>query len=381
MGSLADRLQTYGLAALRKFSLWSSGDFHPYPKPPPGAALNPSQAHAHALKNLRPALSFRTEDAASAREWQTTARRTLADLCGYGTERSSPSVIHAGETVRKGPLHMRRFYVRVAPEADVPVMLMWRDEAPSPAPVMICLQGTNSGFHLNWGEVRMPADPGRMSKGLDFGWQAAARGYVAVCIEQSCFGERQERAIRRSANPTIDAANHALLLGRTLVGERATDVSSVIDWLTAGGAGLELDFGRLYVLGNSAGGTTAVHLAALDERIAGVLASGCLGFIRDTIARRRDGGGQNVIPSILKWLEMDDIVALVAPRPFLALSGTRDHIFPYEGAAAVVASARSVYRVLGAERFVVAVPANGPHRFYPEVAWPAFERLVGGTSS
>ena len=231
----------------------------------------------------------------------------------------------------------------------------------------------------------MPPDPVKITGGGDYARQAAARGYVAICLEQSCFGERAERHIApRSASATIDTANHAFLLGRSLLGERAADVSSLMDWLTAGGArdlGLAVDPARIFIMGNSAGGSVALHATSLDTRIAGVLASGCVGFVRDTIARRRDDSAQNVVPGFLNWLEMDDVAGLVAPRPLLVISGTQDHIFPFSGAAAVVESARGVYRALGADACLAAVPAEGPHRFYPDVAWPAFERLVGGTSS
>lgn len=232
----------------------------------------------------------------------------------------------------------------------------------------------------------MPPDPAKIAGGGDYARQAAARGYVAICLEQSCFGERAERHIApRSASATIDTANHAFLLGRSLLGERAADVSSLLDWLTADGAardmGLAIDPARIFVMGNSAGGSVALYAASLDTRIAGGLASGCVGFVRDTIARRRDDSAQNVVPGLLDWLEMDDVAGLVAPRPLLVISGAQDHIFPFAGAAAVVESARDVYRALGAEHLIVAVSAEGPHRFYPDVAWPAFERLVGGTSS
>jgi hypothetical protein len=37
---------------------------------------------------------------------------------------------------------------------------------------------------------------------------------------------------------------------------------------------------------------------------------------------------------------MDDILSLIAPRPFFALAGDKDHIWPVEGAFKVVESAR-----------------------------------------
>ena len=121
---------------------------------------------------------------------------------------------------------------------------------------MLCLQGTNSGAHLSWAEARMPPDPVKIASGLDFAHQAVARGYAAVCIEQRCFGLRREQELdRASADPCVDAFHHALLFGRTLLGDRVGDVLRVIDWLANGGAGLDLDLARLHALGHSAGGT------------------------------------------------------------------------------------------------------------------------------
>ena len=121
-----------------------------------------------------------------------------------------------------------------------------------------------------------------------------------------------------------------------------------------------------------------MYASALDERITAVFACSCIGFLRDSIARRGDPEGQNVIPGILQWLELDDVIALCAPRPFLTVSARADHIWPYEGAAAVVESARRVYRAMDADLHITALPADGGHRFYPDIAWPAFEQTVAG---
>ena len=223
----------------------------------------------------------------------------------------------------------------------------------------------------------MPADPLKIAAGADYARQAVAQGYAAVCIEQSAFGERRERSLpRASADPCIDTANHALLLGRTLLGERVSDVSAVIDWLAAEAGTLALDPTRIAVMGSSSGGSTAVFAAALDPRLSAVLAGGCVGFIRETIARRGDSSGQNVVPGILNWLEFDDIVGLIAPRPFLIVSGDTDHIWPHAGAAEVVESAQQIYKAFGAGEAIRAVAASGGHRFYPKLAWQHFAALA-----
>jgi hypothetical protein len=129
-------------------------------------------------------------------------------------------------------------------------------------------------------------------------------------------------------------------------------------------------------MGNSSGGTTALHATALDERITAVAACSCVGFVRDTIARRGDPEGQNVVPAMLQWFELDDVIALCAPRPFLTVSARSDHIWPYEGALRVVDSARRVYIAMNASMRVSAVPADGGHGYHQNIMWPAFERMV-----
>lgn len=379
------RLQSYWLALRRKIALRGAGEFHPYPEPPPGVELSPSLAHARALGAAPLRLSWTRAGIADPLRWQEDARAKLCALTGFPETRLAPAARHRSDHDLTGGFRRRRVYLRLWNGADAPVDAIWRNGPGARRAAMICLQGTNSGAHLSWGEARMPPDPGKIAQGSDYALQAAARGYVAVCLEQSCFGERAERNITpRSVSATIDTANHAFLIGRTLLGERAADVASLVDWL-AGPAGrdlnLDIDRTRLYAMGNSAGGSVALFAAALDPRLAGVLASGCVGFVRDTIARRRDDSAQNVVPGFLNWFEMDDVIRLVAPRPLLAISGVRDHIFPAQGAAAVVAAGRDLYRALGAEHALAAVSAEGPHRFYPDAAWPAFERLVGEASS
>lgn len=282
---------------------------------------------------------------------------------------------HTEDAAAPAGLSRRRFYLAAWPDGDIAVDMVWSTAQTYPAPAMLCLQGTNSGAHLSWGEVRMPVDPVKISQGLDFACQAASRGFIAVCIEQLCFGERRERTlVPRSADPCVDAFHHALLAGRTLLGERMSDVSAVIDWLEAGDHGVEI--GQIYALGHSSGGTTALHATAVDERIAGVIASGCLGPILDTIAARRDSAGQNTIPGMLEWFELADVAALCAPRPLLAISGARDHIFPFSGVAKVVDRARAAYRAEHVEDKIRAVEAPGGHRFCSALAWPAFGELM-----
>lgn len=370
----------YAIALRRRLALWRSGDFDPYPAPPEGVALSPYLRDRAEAEAAPLALSWANDHGNDAAAWQARVRTKLAELTGWRRLERAPEVRarESLEGARHGLRH-ERVYLGAWAGADIPVDILWRADQAWPAPAMLCLQGTNAGAHLGWGEARMPPDPVKIAAGLDFARQAATRGYVAVCIEQRCFGERRERVLSpRSADPCLDAVMHGLLLGRTLIGDSAADVSAVIDWLETDGPGLDLDLARVCVLGHSWGGTVAVYAAALDARLSAVIASGCLGPIRETIAVRRTPSGQNVIPGQLNWFELSDVLALCAPRPVLATSGRGDHIFPFKATERVVAAALPVYEALGAGARLRALALEGGHRFAPEAIWPAFEDLVKG---
>jgi len=377
MADLRTGARMFGMAArLRLLRLIGRGA-DPYSDTPPGLALCPSDRHF--ADYAEAPLRLRYDASVGAAAWQRAAREKLAEISGYAVRRARPEEVARLEHPLAGGGRRLAVYLRVRDGLDIPINILFPSaRSADPLPVMICLQGTNSGAHLSWGEVRFPADIGKAERTHDIARQAASRGYLAVVVEQACFGERAERRIvPRSAAPCVDATMHAILLGRSLLGERCSDVSSVIDWLAAERSALGIDPSRIHVMGHSAGGSTALFAAALDERISAAIASGCVGYVRDTIGRRRDDQGQNVIPGILRWMELDDVVALVAPRTLLCAAGTGDPIWPAQGSEAVVAKAATVFRELGAEGRLRLVTHAGGHAFRPDLVWPEFTAMQG----
>ncbi|MEQ8603712.1 MAG: alpha/beta hydrolase fold domain-containing protein [Marivibrio sp.] len=320
----------------------------------------------------------------SLADWQAEAREKLAALTGFESGRPHrPPVIHDAPYVGPEGYRLREVVLRSASAQALPMMLVSSEQTSESAdarrrPVILTLQGSNSGFHLSWGEKREPVDEVRIANGGAYALQAADLGFLAVALEMRCFGRRRERALPgRSPDPCIDQALHLMLTGRSLLGERATEVATAVDWLRSEADGLGVDPDRIYIMGQSAGGSVALYTTALDERIAGALIAGSLGFVRETFGARGDRSGQNVTPGLLQWMETDDVLALCAPRPVLALSGRADHIYPCAGVERVVASARSAWDSVGAADRLRALGPDGPHRFYPEAAWPAFVDLIG----
>lgn len=371
-------LKVYRAALLGRLRRLFDHHWHPYQPLPKDTSLSPSLGISEALAAAPRAMGFDTHASEDPTAWQIHARKKLTKLTGYIVDRDQPQITTEVPAEVVGPgLLKRSFYLRVRPSTDLPVHLIFRKGLSAPAPVFLHLAGSTSGVHLAWGATRVPIDHQRVAIGADMARQAAERGYLAVAIEQAGYGERTEFHLpKRSSNRTIDAANHLLLLGRTLMGDGASDISSAIDWLMSSHCPFQILPNRIFLFGHSAGGTLAQFAAALDTRIAGVLASGSVGPIRETIAARGAGGGDGIVPGLLNYFDTPDLIALVAPRPFVGLSGTKDHIFPYSGVEKVVLGAASFFGRMGAELGLRAVAVDGPHQYHPEASWDAWGKLI-----
>jgi len=225
----------------------------------------------------------------------------------------------------------------------VPALFL-RPHVPGRKPAILYCH--NHSHDYAWGKGEILEGKGRMPP---IGPLLARAGYCVLAIDAWCFGER-----RADENATAKAF---LLQGRTLWGMMLADEFAALDYLETR---REVDPRRIGCFGFSMGSTKSWWLAALDFRI--VAAVGACGLT--TYRALMEAGALNrhgiyfYVPRILKVAEVDDIVSLVAPRPFLSLSGEEDGASPLEGVLQVHRKAAPIYRLLGARRNLV-------RRFYP----------------
>ena len=160
----------------------------------------------------------------------------------------------------------------------------------------------------------------------------------------------------------------AIMLGRTLVGERVWDIMRLIDALDEYVPDI-VDVNKVMCLGNSGGGTATIYATAMDERIK-------IGVPSCAVCRYADSIGAmlhcecNYVPYIAKYFDMGDLCALAAPRDLIVVSGKEDGIFPIDGAKACVDVGREAFKAYGREQAIIHVIGNGGHRFYADDAWP-----------
>lgn len=369
-------------AVLRKIKKIVDKQHDDYGTRPKVLFLSPSQGIFENKQVNYRHLSF-VDSSLEPTQWQLVARKKLAELVGYQAKRPLVETILTKNFVQFDSSFSRsKSYLRVNSCSDVPVTIVKPESTKSRRkPVLIFLAGSTSGVHVGWGEVRVPIDHDRVSCGSDILLRAAHDGYFGVGVEQAGFGERQEKHLhKKSSSRTADAFCHLVMQGRSLLGLGATEVSSVIDWLVDNANEFEIDIKKIYLYGHSSGGTLAQYCAALDPRIAGIVASGSVGYFKNTITKRGVASGLSVVPGILNWFEASDLISLIAPRSFIAVSGVNDHIFPYKGAKSVVDEATLFYEKLGAAHKISALEADGEHRYYGQHSWEYFKSNVQKSS-
>jgi dienelactone hydrolase len=158
-----------------------------------------------------------------------------------------------------------------------------------------------------------------------------------------------------------------LWLGRTLWGMFVRDDQVALDYLCSRP---EVDASRIGATGMSMGSTRAWWLAAVDERVAAVVAVACLTRYQNLIAHGdlRQHGVYYFVNGLLKHFDSEGVLALIAPRPFLALTGDLDAGSPADGVRALERAVGVTYTALGAgDRFrSVLYPAVG-HAYTPEM--------------
>ena len=367
----------YKAAFIAKLKKWFLGKKDPYLPLPKKLYLSPSDGISSAYKTAERHLSF-LKSKETPRKWQKLARKKLMEISGYDINRQMPKIVKIEkEKLLQDNIFKRTLYLRVREKTDLPVHLIYKKPTRSKMSIFIYLAGSTSGAHIGWGSKVVPIDYQRVAIGADLAKQAASKGYLAIAIEQAGYGTRGERNLwKRSQDRSIDASNHLLLLGKTLMGYGSTDVSSVIDWLLHSNKFFKIDENRIFLFGHSSGGTLAQFASALDTRIQGTLASGSVGHVTKTIGARGAPGGDGIIPGFLKWFDTSDLIALNAPRTFVGLSGDRDHIFPYSGTKEVINEAKEFYNRMGFKNSIQSFKVIGKHQYHAKETWIAWSKWI-----
>lgn len=304
--------------------------------------------------------------------WKQSAREKLKELIGLDKfVKVSPELEIEYETKIEGATEIR-FTFRSEEGYRVPCHLLLPDGVENP-PVMICLQGHSTGMHISLGRPKFNGDEEIIKGGdRDFCVRAIKEGYAAIALDQRNFGECGGTENGAGCEYSVHTS---FLTGRTGVGERVWDIMRLIDVLEESFAD-KVDIGCISCMGNSGGGTSTAYVAALDDRIVLAMPSCAVCTYKDSIGAMPHCIC-NYVPSIAKYFDMGDLIAMSFPKYYVQVNGEKDEIFPLFGAKSVFEHGKSAYAEKGLEDRLYHVIGPEGHRFYADASWPVVHRMLG----
>ena len=86
----------------------------------------------------------------------------------------------------------------------------------------------------------------------------------------------------------------------------------------------------------------------------------------------------NYVPGVMRLGEMYDVAGLIAPRPFCAIAGRGDGIFPIDHVEFAYERLKTIYEVAGVGDRCELFIGEGGHRYYKTGAWPFVRRYFDG---
>lgn len=330
--------------------------------------LFPGEAcHDLLYKNMKQELAF--SEGADFAAWKKELRARFYEVTGLTEieKNAAPSRNVEIEYEQKMEGYTKiRFTFESEIGTRVPCWLLVPDTGKEKYPVAITLQGHSTGAHNSVGEIKFEKDADYQPRG-QFGIQAVENGYAALCIEQRGMGERKPTTPTRKAPGCTYSALTALQLGRTLIGERMFDVRCAIDVL-ADFAPCDTD--KILITGNSGGGTASFYCACYDERIKLSVPSCSFCPYKESILDIYHCAC-NYIPAAYRYFEMQDLSALIAPRPLTIVTGREDKIFPIDAVRRGYETVSRIYEAAGAADACQLVETPREHWWCVDIVWPA----------
>jgi hypothetical protein len=171
-------------------------------------------------------------------------------------------------------------------------------------------------------------------------WRLAHQGVAALVTDWMGMGTRARDDARH-----VELGMHLIPAGIPPVSPMIGEPWRAFDWLVAQP---EIDPTRVAVAGQSGGAIVAMHLAALEPRVAAAVVIDIV-VTNDFIRETGWGDPDTFVPHSLRLTEHGEILGLIAPRPLLVLSGAVDLVAPSRVGEEALATTRAIYGLYGAQ--------------------------------
>jgi cephalosporin-C deacetylase-like acetyl esterase len=282
--------------------------------------------------------------------------RKVQELIHYEPPRTSLEVRAYGAISRSG-YHIEKLIYESESGILIPSLLFVPDRGDEKKPAVVIVS----------------AD-GKKASALE-AEQLVTSGMVVLSIDARGFGETQVNTDVNSKEfghyfGDYRNAMTALLVGKTMVGMRALDITRAVDLLSAR---RDVNPNKIYVYGKKRGSVPALYAAVLDHRIRKVILEGMLSSY-DSVVKNKIHRQvlESVVPGALKLYDLPDLVATLAPRKVSIVSGADPlgHDLPANEVRKEYSRAVEAYRHMGMERAIHILdlsPGEGATTIYREL--------------
>ena len=296
--------------------------------------------------------------------WQAAFRLELTSLLGLQNHPPASLATERIQSLDRGTYIEEKLRLDVGEGVQAPIYLLTPKHAPPYKPILV-FHGHDPSAQYCLGNYP-DEETARVNLETDnnYGRALAEAGYLVCVVEQRGMGERLSDVV---SELTTHSCRHLSffyqLHGRTLLGERVWDGMCAATYLLSRNDVT----GGLGCTGHSGGGTTTLFLSALDERITTVVVSGYFNSFRGSILAM-EHCECNYVPHILELAEMGDIAALIAPRPFCAINGEQDEIYPVVYARQQFETVRRAYELHNMSHACQLSVHSGGHAYNNQVS-------------
>lgn len=255
-------------------------------------------------------------------------------------------------------------------------LLLPRDPEDKPRPGVLALHGHGRfGYDPVAGRDDRPGVAEAIANcRYDYGRQLVRRGYVVAVPCLTPFGRRLgDPAAYGKADPCGITFLRLQLLGKLLMAENLRDCLWAVELLVQH---KRVDAKHLGCVGLSYGGRMAMLTTALEPRLKIAVVSGALNVMQERVRGRYSCGAQ-IIPGLLRYGDVPEIGALIAPRPCVWEIGSRDGLISPDWAAKALERLRRAYRALNAGDQLQVDRFDGGHEWSGRVAYPLLRKVLG----
>ncbi|MFW6158147.1 MAG: alpha/beta hydrolase family protein [Planctomycetota bacterium] len=297
------------------------------------------------LQRLYDAEPFSIDAVTSRKDWaawRERSRRALRRVLGltrFPARRPlKPRVVG---TIDRGDFVIEKVVLETRPDFLMTANLYRPKELRGEVPAVLCVHGhTMRG--KTWDGVQTRAT------------NYARAGWLALTVDATGHGERVHIGHRKTFA--------VITAGLPLEGVQVWDNMRCVDYLISRP---EVDADRIAITGCSGGGNQTMYTAAVDERLA-VAAPVCsVSTLRGQIFTSNGIGCQcECVPNLMRHgLENAAVCALIAPRPLLVVSGTKDKTFPVEHTREADRHLRRFFNAIGHGDRYQYVERRAPHGY------------------